>query len=76
MSAPELRRGWNRGKKKAVGVDTILTVCGSSIRSRYNVLEKGNTTGDPTLLNVELMDSATCLNVDILGGDRLKVFIG
>ena len=61
---------------KAVGIDTIVTICSSSIRSGYNVLEKGNTTSNPTLLNIELMDSATCLNIDVPGGDRLKVFIG
>ena len=39
------------------------------------MLEKGNPTGNPTLLNIELMDSTTCLDVDVPGGDSLKVFI-
>ena len=40
------------------------------------MLEKGNATSNPTLLNIELMDSTTCLDVDVPGGDRLEVFIG
>ena len=39
-------------------------------------MEKGNTTSDPTLENVELMNSTTRLNVNVPGGDGLKVFVG
>ena len=61
--------------KKAVGVDAIMTEGNVLIRRRYNMLEKGNTTSNPTLLNVELMYSTTCLDVDVPGRDSLKVFI-
>ena len=50
-------------REKAVRVDTILTKCSVLIRMRYNMLEKGNSTSNPTLLNIELMDSTTCLDV-------------
>ena len=39
------------------------------------MLEKGYSTSNPKLLNVELMDSTTCLDVDIPGRDSLKVFV-
>ena len=39
------------------------------------MLKKGYSTSNPTLLNVELMYSTTCLDVDVPGRDSLKVFV-
>ena len=64
-----------QGANEAVGVDAILTKGSGCLRRRDNMLEKGYSTSNPTLLNVELMYSTTCLDVDVPGRDSLKVFV-
>ena len=56
-------------------MDTVLAICGVSVRRWNNVLEKGDTTSDPTLKNIELMNGTTCLNIDVPCGDSLEVFV-
>ena len=60
---------------QGVEVDEPGSGGSGSVRRGDNVLEKGDTTSNPTLKNVELMNSTTHLNVNVPGGDSLEVLM-
>ena len=62
----QLLRG-AQGTNKTIRIDTINTKGGGCIRRRYNILEKRNSSRNPTLKNVEFMDGTTCLNINVAG---------
>ena len=64
-----------QGPNETVGVDTIDAEGGGRVRRWYNLLKERNSASHPTLLNVELVDSAACLDIDVPGRDGLKMLI-
>ena len=64
-----------QGPNETVGVDTIDAEGGGRVRRRYDVLKERDSARNPTLLDVELMDCAACLDIDVPGRNGLKALI-
>ena len=64
-----------QGPNETVGVDTIDAEGGGRVRRRYDVLKERDSARNPTLLDVELMDCAACLDIDVPGRDGLEMLI-
>ena len=68
-------QGPNCPPNETVGVDTIDAEGGGRVRRRYDVLKERDSARNPTLLNVELMDCAAGLDIDVPGRNGLEVLI-